>query len=82
MALTVPGYHFHFTHACRRDTKERHQGHPKPHVKATLSLARQRFKVKYKLMTTDAVYDKETLIKSHLERQQREKENSRNSNAA
>lgn len=51
--------------------KERHQGHPKPHVKATLSLARQRFKVKYKLMTTDAVYDKEKLISSHLERRRR-----------
>ena len=23
MALTVPGYHFHFTHACRRDTERR-----------------------------------------------------------
>jgi transposase len=50
---------------------ERHQGHPKPHVKATLSLARQRFKIKYKLMTTDAVYDKEILISSHLERRRR-----------
>jgi transposase len=68
--------------AYHRKQKERHQGHPKPHVKATLSLARQRFKVKYKLMTTDAVYDKETLIKSHLERQQRERENSRSSSAA
>ena len=52
---------------------ERHQGHPKPHVKATLSLARQRFKVKYKLMTTDAVYDKEVLIASHLERERRQR---------
>jgi transposase len=68
--------------AYHQKQKERHQGHPKPHVKATLSLARQRFKVKYKLMTTDAVYDKETLIKSHLERQQRERENSRSSSAA
>jgi transposase len=68
--------------AYHRKQKERHQGHPKPHVKATLSLARQRFKVKYKLMTTDAVYDKETLIKSHLERQQREREESRSSHAA
>ena len=68
--------------AYHRKQKERHQGHPKPHVKATLSLARQRFKVKYKLMTTDAVYDKETLIKSHLDRQRRERENSRSSNAA
>jgi len=35
-------------------------------VKATLALARQRFKIKYKLMTTEAVYDKEVLISSHL----------------
>ncbi len=68
--------------AYHRKQKERHQGHPKPHVKATLSLARQRFKVKYKLMTSDAVYDKETLIKSHLERQQQERENSRSSYVA
>ena len=54
--------------AYHQKQKERHQGHPKPHVKATLSLARQRFKIKYKLMTTDAVYDKEILIASHLER--------------
>ena len=31
----------------------------------------QRFKIKYKLMTTEAVYDKEILISSHLERQRR-----------
>jgi len=42
-----------------------------PHVKATLSPARQRFEIKYKLMTTDAVYDKEFLISSHLERRRR-----------
>ena len=53
---------------------ERHQGHPKPHVKANLALARQRFKVKYKLMTTDDHYDKETLIASHLDRQRRARE--------
>jgi hypothetical protein len=57
--------------AYHQKQKERHQGHPKPHVKATLSLARQRFKIKYKLMTTDAVYDKEILISSHLERLRR-----------
>ena len=57
--------------AYHHQQKERHQGHPKPHVKATLSLARQRFKIKYKLMTTDAVYDKEILISSHLERRRR-----------
>ena len=68
--------------AYHRKQKERHQGHPKPHVKATLSLARQRFKVKYKLMTTDAVYDKEILISSHLERQRRERGNSRRPDAA
>jgi transposase len=52
---------------------ERHQGHPKPHVKSFLSLARQRFKVMYKLLTTDARYDKETLIESHLKRQELER---------
>jgi hypothetical protein len=31
--------------------------------------AGQRFKVKYKLMPTDTVYDKETLIASHLDRE-------------
>jgi transposase len=51
-----------------RKQRELHQGHPKAHVAALLSLARQRFKVKYKLMTTDAVYDKELLIASHLHR--------------
>ncbi len=45
-----------------------HQGHPKPHVVAHLALARQRMKVMYKLMTTDARYDKEILIASHLRR--------------
>ena len=38
-------------HAC-------HEGHPKPHLVALLALARQRFKVVYKLMTTDTAYDK------------------------
>jgi hypothetical protein len=52
---------------------ERHQGHPKPHVKSFLSLARQRFKVMYKLLRTEASYDKEKLIESHLKRQKQEK---------
>ncbi len=49
--------------------KDLHRGHPVAHIKAGISLARQRFKVKYKLMTTNAHYDKEILIKSHLDRQ-------------
>jgi transposase len=49
----------------------RHEGHPKAHVVAILALARQRFKVLYKLMTTDAVYDKEILIASHLDRERK-----------
>lgn len=49
--------------------KQRHQGHPKPHVVATLALARQRMKVMYKLMTTDARYSREVLIRSRLERE-------------
>ena len=57
--------------AYHQKQKDRHQGHPKSHVKATLALTRQRFKIKYKLMTTEAVYDKEILISSHLERQRR-----------
>ena len=48
--------------------REQFQGHPKPHVKATLALARQRSKVIYRLLTTEARYEKETLIRSHLER--------------
>ena len=43
-------------------------GHPKPHVAAFIALSRQRHKVIYKLMTTDARYDKEMLIARHLER--------------
>jgi transposase len=43
-------------------------GHPKPHVAAFIALSRQRHKLIYKLMTTDARYDKETLIARHLER--------------
>lgn len=45
-------------------------GHPKPHVAAYIALSRQRHKVVYKLMTTDARYDKEKLIASHLERRE------------
>jgi transposase len=48
--------------------KRQHQGHPKPHVAATIALARQRHKVMYKLMKTEAEYDKEVLLKSHLAR--------------
>lgn len=44
------------------------KGHPAEHVKATLALARQRTKLIYKLLTTEARYDKEVLIRSHLER--------------
>ncbi len=43
-------------------------GHPKPHVAAFIALSRQRHKVVFKLMTTDARYDKETLIARHLDR--------------
>ena len=52
--------------------RDDYQGHPKPHTAATLALARQRHKVIYKLMTTDARYDKEKLIASHFERRQLE----------
>ena len=45
-----------------------YSGHPKPHVAAFIALSRQRHKVVYKLMTTNARYDKEHLITSHLER--------------
>jgi gluconate kinase len=45
-----------------------YSGHPKPHVAAFIALSRQRHKVVYRLMTTDARYDKEHLIASHLER--------------
>ena len=45
-----------------------HQGHPVPHVVANIALARQRMKVIYKLMVTEAHYDKEILIASHLRR--------------
>lgn len=43
-------------------------GHPKPHVAAFIALSRQRHKLVHKLMTTEARYDKETLIARHLER--------------
>ncbi len=65
-----------------RKQRERHQGHPKPHAAASISLARQRFKLMYKLLTTDEVYDKETLIKSHLERKNNERKRLRGDNAA
>ena len=50
--------------------RERHKGHPKPHVVALLALARQRLKLFFKLMTTNQEYDKEILIASHLRRTQ------------
>jgi transposase len=43
-------------------------GHPKPHVAAFIALSRQRHKLVYKLITTEARYDKEILIASHLAR--------------
>ncbi len=43
-------------------------GHPKPHVAAFIALSRQRHKLIYKLITTDARYDKEILIAAHLAR--------------
>ena len=49
-------------------------GHPKPHVAAFIALSRQRHRVVYKLMTTDARYDKEVLIASHLERIEKQRE--------
>ncbi|MEM9558403.1 MAG: hypothetical protein AAGC60_29395 [Acidobacteriota bacterium] len=52
---------------------ERHRGHPKAHVVALIALARQRLKLFYKLLTTEAAYDKEILIASHLARRQRAK---------
>jgi len=46
-------------------------GHPKPHVAAFIALSRQRHKLIHKLMTTDARYDKEILISTHLARLER-----------
>lgn len=43
-------------------------GHPKPHVAAFIALSRQRHKVIFKLLTTDARDDMEKLIASHLAR--------------
>ena len=48
-------------------------GHPKPHVAAFIALSRQRHKLIYKLMTTDARYDKEVLIAAHLGRLEQER---------
>lgn len=48
-----------------------YKGHPRPHTAAILALARQRHKVIYRIMTTDARYDKEKLIAAHFERQKR-----------
>jgi transposase len=55
-----------------RKQRQRHEGHPAAHVKALLSLARQRSKLIYKLLTQDEIrYDKEILIRSHLERRRK-----------
>jgi transposase len=43
-------------------------GHPKATVAALIALSRQRHKLIYKLLTTEAVYDGEALVASHLER--------------
>ena len=43
-------------------------GHPKPHVAAFIALSRQRHKLIFKLMTTNARYDKEVLFAAHLAR--------------
>ena len=48
-------------------------GHPKPHVAAFIALSRQRHKLIYKLMTTEASYDKEVLIAAHLARIEQER---------
>lgn len=61
---------------------ESHVGHPVPHIVANIALARQRFKVMYKLLTSSATYDKEILIASHLDRQRRERGTHRQSHAA
>lgn len=61
---------------------ENHVGHPVPHIVANIALARQRFKVMYKLLTSGASYDKEILIASHLDRQRRERGTHRQSHAA
>jgi len=51
-------------------TKKIHDynGHPKPHVAAFIALSRQRHKVIFKLLTTEARFDKEVLIGRHLDR--------------
>lgn len=55
-------------HAYHQKKLRDYAGHPKPHVAAFIALARQRHKLIYKLMTTEARYDKEVLIGSHLAR--------------
>lgn len=48
--------------------RRQHKGHPKEHVTATIALARQRHKLMYKLMKTEAKYDPDILLRSHLAR--------------
>ncbi len=57
-------------HAYYEKKRRGYATHPKPHVAATIALARQRHKVIFKLMTTDARYCKETLFAAHLDRRQ------------
>lgn len=45
-----------------------YSGHPTPSIAAFIALSRQRHKVVYKLMTTNARYDSEVLFARHLER--------------
>ena len=61
---------------------ENHAGHPVPHIVANIALARQRFKIMYKLLTSDVRYDKEILIASHLQRRDRNHAVPHQSNAA
>jgi transposase len=49
-------------------------GHPKPAVAAYIALCRQRHKMIYKIMTTDARYDRDLLLARHFERLDAEKE--------
>jgi hypothetical protein len=58
------------TAECRTQYR-RHEGLPEPHVVALRTLARQRLKVVPKLMTPEAVHDKEIPIASHLDRERR-----------
>jgi transposase len=60
-------------HAYYQKKRADYSGHKRPHTAAILALSRQRHKVIFQLMTTNATYDKEKLISSHLERQHMQK---------